>query len=70
MTRTFGRGRNEANSISSFGFGWVWRLLSRLAQPVVNAAVHAAAAPRNDRRDIAQQLHGWLWVMGLSLDVD
>jgi hypothetical protein len=59
MTRTDGRGRKDARSISPFGFGVVWRL-SRLAQPAVSAAVQAAAAPRKDRLDIEQQLHGWL----------
>ena len=59
ITRTFGRGRNDASSISSFGFGVVWRLW-RFAHPVASAAVQAAVVPRNDRLDIEQQLHGWL----------
>ncbi|MBC8472223.1 MAG: hypothetical protein H8D56_22405 [Planctomycetes bacterium] len=42
-------------SISSCDFGVVW-MLSRLAHPVVSAAVQAAAVPKKDRLDIEQQL--------------
>jgi hypothetical protein len=39
-------------------FGVVWRL-SRLAHPVVRAAVQAATVPRNDRLDIEQHAQEW-----------